>query len=227
VRGLILWQAISDYKGAEAAFLASVAAENWERALVMLAQTFLPGVELGTALSVMRACCTREDWIKQSLAAEAASVESVLTTLHVPALLLYKTVAFRETAVLARKMATGIAGSRLVFLDDDGDLYGYPRDSTKLIEHVATFAGSVGVEIENHRPAKTDHADSAQPLSNLTARELQVLRLIVDGGTNKEIARELTVSERTIARHITNLYAKIDARSKADATAYALRNGFC
>jgi DNA-binding NarL/FixJ family response regulator len=50
-----------------------------------------------------------------------------------------------------------------------------------------------------------------------------VLRLIAAGRTNKEIAARLVLSERTIARHITNLYAKIDVRSKAEAAAYAIQ----
>ena len=60
---------------------------------------------------------------------------------------------------------------------------------------------------------------------NLTAREIEVLRLIADGRTNLEISRELVLSLRTVARHITNIYGKIGARGKADATAYAIRHG--
>jgi DNA-binding NarL/FixJ family response regulator len=59
----------------------------------------------------------------------------------------------------------------------------------------------------------------------LTEREVEVLRLIAAGRSNREIAAELVVSVRTVERHITNLYGKIDARGKADATAYALRHG--
>lgn len=59
----------------------------------------------------------------------------------------------------------------------------------------------------------------------LTQREVEVLGLIAAGRTNKEIAESLTLSVRTVGRHITNIYAKIGARSKADATAYALRQG--
>lgn len=63
------------------------------------------------------------------------------------------------------------------------------------------------------------------PTSELTRRESEVLRMIAEGRTNKEIAAKLALSERTVARHITNLYAKIDVRSKFEATAYALKNG--
>lgn len=59
----------------------------------------------------------------------------------------------------------------------------------------------------------------------LTQREVEVLRLIAAGLTNREIADALFLSIRTVGRHITNIYAKIGVRNKADATAYALRHG--
>lgn len=59
----------------------------------------------------------------------------------------------------------------------------------------------------------------------LTAREVEVLRLLAEGKTNKEIAAALVVSVPTVQRHIANIYAKIDARGRADATAYAIRRG--
>jgi non-specific serine/threonine protein kinase len=58
----------------------------------------------------------------------------------------------------------------------------------------------------------------------LSPRECDVLRLIAAGQSNKEIAADLYLSVRTVERHITNLYAKIGARGKADATAWALRH---
>jgi DNA-binding NarL/FixJ family response regulator len=59
----------------------------------------------------------------------------------------------------------------------------------------------------------------------LTAREVEVLSLLAGGLTNKEIAERLVLSIPTVARHIANIYTKIDARGRADATAYALRHG--
>ena len=58
----------------------------------------------------------------------------------------------------------------------------------------------------------------------LTAREVQVLFLLAGGMTNKEIAEQLVLSVPTVARHIANIYTKIDARGRAEATAYALRH---
>jgi DNA-binding NarL/FixJ family response regulator len=58
----------------------------------------------------------------------------------------------------------------------------------------------------------------------LSTREVEVLRLIAAGMNNHEIADTLFISVRTVERHITNLYAKIGADGRADATAYALRH---
>jgi DNA-binding CsgD family transcriptional regulator len=55
----------------------------------------------------------------------------------------------------------------------------------------------------------------------LTARELEVLRLIAAGHTNKGVAAQLSLSERTIDRHVSNILTKLDVPSRAAATAYA------
>ena len=55
----------------------------------------------------------------------------------------------------------------------------------------------------------------------LTPRELQVLRLVAAGETNKAIAAELFLSERTVDRHVSNIFTKLGVSSRAAATAYA------
>jgi DNA-binding CsgD family transcriptional regulator len=58
----------------------------------------------------------------------------------------------------------------------------------------------------------------------LTTREVQVLRLVASGKTNKAIADELGISEKTVARHVSNIFTKLDLSSRAAATAYAFRH---
>jgi DNA-binding NarL/FixJ family response regulator len=70
----------------------------------------------------------------------------------------------------------------------------------------------------------TSSAKQVYP-DNLTAREVEVLRLLAEGQTNKEIAATLVVSIPTVQRHIANIYGKIGARGRADATAYAISRG--
>jgi ATP/maltotriose-dependent transcriptional regulator MalT len=55
----------------------------------------------------------------------------------------------------------------------------------------------------------------------LTTREIQVLRLVASGKTNRAIAGELFLSEKTVARHVSNILAKLDVPSRVAATAYA------
>jgi ATP/maltotriose-dependent transcriptional regulator MalT len=62
---------------------------------------------------------------------------------------------------------------------------------------------------------------SSASAGGLTARELQVLRLIAAGKTNKAIAARLFISEKTIERHVSNIFTKLDVPSRAAATAYA------
>ena len=59
----------------------------------------------------------------------------------------------------------------------------------------------------------------------LTAREAQVLRLVAAGMTNRAIAADLILSEKTVARHVSNIFTKLDVPSRAAATAYAYEHG--
>ncbi len=58
----------------------------------------------------------------------------------------------------------------------------------------------------------------------LTRRELQVLRLVAEGKTNRDVAGELGISEKTVARHVSNMFVKLGLSSRAAATAYAYRH---
>src|SRR5262249_2790450 len=59
----------------------------------------------------------------------------------------------------------------------------------------------------------------------LTSREVDVIRLIARGKTNREIARALDISEKTVARHVSNIFAKLDLSTRSAATAYAFTHG--
>jgi DNA-binding NarL/FixJ family response regulator len=58
----------------------------------------------------------------------------------------------------------------------------------------------------------------------LTVRELQVLRLVAAGQTNRSIAADLFLSERTVDRHVSNTFTKLGVSSRAAATAYAYQH---
>lgn len=114
---------------------------------------------------------------------------------------------------LGRRLAEGIPNARLFAFD--GDRGGPFTDSDQAIDAMQAFLKEL---------ASADSAGDAETRP-LTPREIEILRLIAAGMTSQEISRHLKVSVRTVGRHITNIYNKIDARGRADATAYALRHG--
>jgi ATP/maltotriose-dependent transcriptional regulator MalT len=96
------------------------------------------------------------------------------------------------------------------------------------IGQVMTIQEAIALALTVHesemRPSASQQEGSPH-VAGLTSRESEVLRLLAKGRSNKEIAAELVLSVRTVERHIANLYAKIDAHGKADATAYAIHHG--
>lgn len=65
----------------------------------------------------------------------------------------------------------------------------------------------------------------ASATTGLSARETEVLTLIAAGKSNKAIALELFISEKTVARHVSNILAKLALSSRTEAAAYAFRHG--
>jgi DNA-binding NarL/FixJ family response regulator len=89
-----------------------------------------------------------------------------------------------------------------------GDSYFSPAVATKLTD--ALRGGSSG---------------SADPVERLTGRELEVLRLVAAGRSNKQIAAELGISRRTVESHRESMMRKIEIRTVAGLTRFALENG--
>jgi len=75
------------------------------------------------------------------------------------------------------------------------------------------------------RDASVDDGGGRFPLSEVTAREKEVLRLVAEGLTNRQIAERLVVSEHTVHRHVTNILRKLDLPSRTAAAAHAVRAG--
>lgn len=69
-------------------------------------------------------------------------------------------------------------------------------------------------------------ANGGRVLDKLSAREREILALMIEGGTNKEIARRLEVQEITVKVHLRNIYRKLGAANRAQAVRIALENGW-
>jgi DNA-binding CsgD family transcriptional regulator/tetratricopeptide (TPR) repeat protein len=160
----------------------------------------------------------------------------------------YPTTAARSTVAAARG-AVALAEDRpadaLVHLRDAVNGWrelGAPYETAIVGVHIAEACRALGdedgVRMELHAALATfkrlgarPDADRARKLlsderdrgSGLSPRETQVLRLIVDGRTNAEIAAELCLSERTVHRHVSNILTKLDVRSRTAAAILAVQ----
>jgi ATP/maltotriose-dependent transcriptional regulator MalT len=99
--------------------------------------------------------------------------------------------------------------------DEDGAIGSFAAAET-IFEHLGASL-DVRATRDLHRP-------TALP-DGITEREAEVLRLVASGRSNREIAAMLFLSERTVARHLSNIFSKIGVSSRAAATAYAFEQG--
>ncbi len=154
-------------------------------------------------------------------ASKAIALAGVLPRVRVPTLVIHEPAFPFGSFDQCRQVAAGIPGARLVIVGGRS-IAGTSHDG-----HVAVIDRFL-------RTGRADGCVSADAGSTpdaravpdgLTHREVQVLQQLAVGLRNKEIAATLGVAVPTIERHLSNLYAKIGARGRADATAYALRHG--
>lgn len=89
------------------------------------------------------------------------------------------------------------------------------REVLNAIRQVMRGAAILDSELA-HKLGQPGEVGTAEPDPRLTGRELQVLRLVVNGRSNKEIAQQLNISPKTASVHRTNIMSKLDVRNSAD-----------
>ena len=97
-----------------------------------------------------------------------------------------------------------------------GEAQLHPEVTKKLMSRVATQ-----VKQQEIAPPKPNKAGS----EDLTERELDVLRLIASGMSNREIAQALTITEKTVKTHVSNILSKLHLADRTQAAIYALQHG--
>ena len=101
----------------------------------------------------------------------------------------------------------------------DGDGAAFELDAARWSFH------QLGAVWDVSRVEKLLLAGRGDPASLLTPREVDVLRLVALGKSNRAIAADLVLSDKTVARHVSNILAKLELGSRSAATAYAYQNG--
>ena len=97
--------------------------------------------------------------------------------------------------------------------------------------HVSPAASGAASERRTKPPGHESSATEVDRLlgrvrpAGLTERELEVLKLVAEGRSNPDIARALVLSHKTVERHLSNIFTKLDVPSRTAAAAYAHEHG--
>jgi pimeloyl-ACP methyl ester carboxylesterase/DNA-binding CsgD family transcriptional regulator len=214
VSHLILWAPyarFSDLVGNSPALKAVRAAQtvDWHTITEFLAEFLTGRAEIEKAkryAAYFRECWTAEDYFRFMGGFAEIDLTPQLGGLAVPVLVVQPKGAAFPTIETSRMVAAAAPRSRFVLLDGEA-VYPFLGD---------TNAGLAAIEEFLSEP------DEQRP-DGLTDRELEILSLVAAGSSNERIAGALSISRRTVERHIGNIYLKIGAHNRAEATAYAFR----
>jgi NarL family two-component system response regulator LiaR len=100
-----------------------------------------------------------------------------------------------------------------------------PNDLVKAVQAAYRGETQLHPEIAKKLMDELSLGPRRQTPEELTERELEVLRLIARGQSNREIARELIISEKTVKTHVSNILSKLHLADRTQAAIYALREG--
>ncbi|MCL4396169.1 MAG: response regulator transcription factor [Chloroflexi bacterium] len=127
---------------------------------------------------------------------------------------------------------TSFAGDDKVFPAIKAGALGYllkdsgPDDLVRAIHQVASGEPSLEPSIARKVLFELHHPPKAAPTSEpLTERELDVLKLVAQGLSNREIADRLVITERTVCTHVSNILTKLHLASRTQAALFALKEG--
>ena len=93
-----------------------------------------------------------------------------------------------------------------------GEMWMDPRMSSALVDELSHMGGDTDVGSMRHE-------------NGLTERELEIVRLVASGYKNKEVGSSLSISERTVKTHLTNIFQKLGVRDRVGLVMYALKHG--
>jgi DNA-binding CsgD family transcriptional regulator/pimeloyl-ACP methyl ester carboxylesterase len=159
------------------------------------------------AAPLLRECVTQETALAIFRAAREIDVTEDLGRVKAPTLVIHNR-QFPVDLAIARQLASRIPDARLAAVDNMESAVGAIREFVAPQPEV--------------QPTVAPAEPAADPLG-LSAREIEVLRLVAAGKSNRQIAEELFISTNTVDRHVSHILSKIGAANRAEAAAYAAK----
>jgi len=185
--------------------------EDWDQFLDFAARGVAQTPEdVPRCVELLRHSVNPEDWLHRGRT--VMDVEELVAGLHVPTLILHLRELISVPVEVSMELAKVVKG-QLVIIDGQGTMGNAGQGIRAIDAFVSDLDG-------------THEASDAQAnVDRLSARELDVLRLVAAGRSNLQIAEALVISPNTVGRHVSNIFDKIGAANRAEAATYALRQG--
>ena len=227
VRGLVFfggslrgWDAM---RGPGTQALLSLIDRDWDTFVESIAHAWLgwPAGEEGRLAAEWFRTASSPSVTRATLqAASAVDVRSDAAKVQCPALVLHRAHATVIDLEVSRELADALPRGHLEVLPGSSATL-FLEETDLVVDRLVAFVR----DPSGPSPAARSRHLPGRGSGGLSGREIEVLRLLASGDTNAEIAGRLGLSVNTIERHVGNIYRKIDARGRADATAYAIRRG--
>ncbi|HEY7466043.1 MAG TPA: alpha/beta fold hydrolase [Dehalococcoidia bacterium] len=191
--------------------LLRLAEQNWDAMLYnWVPPTFTPE-ERAQLIAFFKETRTRADWLISAAAFSVSRIDDVVSRVQTPVLVMHPRDFLWLPAQESAKLAAAIPGARFSLIDGVLPL----GEASQGVAQIEAFLSDL-TPLDSPLPAGDRSA--------LSAREVEVLRLIAKGRSNQQIAGELVISLNTVARHVSNIFVKTGAANRAEATAYAARH---
>jgi len=206
-----------------------LAARSWETTMqAFIGSNVRIGDREGDAASVdyFRDTLTQDDFLSMLRACRRSNIEASLPSVACPTLVISGRMHAPPLSNSDQRIAAAIPDARLAILSGErwmSELYTTDGSVPPIVSAIDDFLRN----LDEAGALVSSSAALPQPTlaASLSAREVEVLRLVAQGKTNRQIADDLVISERTVINHLSHIFIKTGAENRASATAYALRHG--
>ena len=231
VRGVILFGGATSHwqtmQGPAMGALLSLIERDWSTFVESVTHAWLgwpEGAEARLAAEGFRASTTPAVARATLEAAAGIDVTADAERVRCPVLVLHRADAQVIPLEVSAELARALPGGRLAVIP--GSSAGLFFEATDLVvDRIVAFVGDPLAEPSAVAGADGRPTRPRRGAGGLSPRETEVLRLLAAGESNGQIAARLGLSINTVERHVSNAYRKIDARGRAEATAWTIRNG--
>ena len=167
---------------------------------------------------------TAETMVAFREARAALDLRDLLPAITTPTLVLQRRGDSVAPAEQVRELAATLPNARYVAVEGTSHFH-FLGDVQPLLRVMRDFLGTAALRRAVPEPNGATAEDGASALDRLSGRELDVLRLLSAGLSTKAIAARLVISGHTVERHAAHIYAKLGARGRTEAIAYAYQHG--